>query len=573
MKRILLAVALLTAAAFAWQTATRAIRPASAPANLTALLPQGALLSIESPDFAALLERWNTSAEQKAWLASANYSVFSNSRLFGRLADAQNEFASTAGLPAQTLLPQIAGRQSAFAWYDIGNLEFLYITHLTPAQQARTTLVRQRAKWKRREAAGIPFYVRTTTAPDALAARTVAFATTGDLMLLSTREDLLAGALTQLAHPKPADALPAEPWFADASSALQQQGSTPLALHMVLNLDRLVRSPYFRSYWVQQNITEMKQYRAAVSDLYIHRGKFEDQRALLFKSPPEATPHPTHLDSLAALAPPGAVYRATATQDPAAAITALEEKLLGRETLAHTPEEDAPDPTLTAPQAGSAAQYKNDLDTRIDTPPPVSATFSNQPLTQAIQTAGLEAILTVSSAVLPDQKTTLWVPIHSAVVLRAARPWDAQTLAAALQQSLRGTLTAGNLGIAFTPSADQTYTLNGPKPLLFAIRQNDLFLADSQAMLTQLLTPHPALADPTNATLITGFDHTAQRPPYLRLTALIDGSNVTRPDPPAFFSGNLGSLSQAFQALQSERFTQFPEGPILRQTVTYTFTP
>jgi hypothetical protein len=37
---------------------------------------------------------------------------------------------------------------------------------------------------------------------------------------------------------------------------------------MTLNLAAIVRSPYFRSYWVQQNITEMKQYTAALSDLY-----------------------------------------------------------------------------------------------------------------------------------------------------------------------------------------------------------------------------------------------------------------------------------------------------------------
>ena len=568
MKRILLIVALLTAAAFAWQTAALTAKAANpGPQDLTTLLPQGALLFIESPDFAALLKRWNTSAEQQAWLASSSYSVFSNSRLFGRLSDAQTEFASTAGLPAGALLPQVAGRQSVFAWYDIGNLEFLYITRLTPAQQARITLVQQRSKWKQRQAAGIPFYIRTTTAPNAFAARTVAFATAGDLVLLSTREDLLVGALTQLAHPTPADALRAEPWFADASAVLGQQGSTTPALHMVLNLDRLVRSPYFRSYWVQQNITEMKQYRVAVSDLYIHNDVFEDQRALILKSPPEAVPTPTHLAALAALAPPGGVYRATATPDAGQAVTALEEKLLGRETLAHTTEEAAPDPSLSGPQAGSAS----DLDTRIDSPPPVSATFSNQALTEAVQAAGLESILTWSAAALPQEKTSLWVPIHSAVVLRAQHPWNPETIAAALQQSLRGTLTAGNLGLTFTSGPDHTFALNGPKPLFFTTRGNDLLLADDPSILGQLLTPHPALSEPPSATVITGFDHTAQRPPFLRLAALIDGTNVTKPDPPAFFSGNLGSLSEAFQTLQSERFTQFPEGSIVRQTVTYTF--
>ena len=78
----------------------------------------------------------------------------------------------------------------------------------------------------------------------------------------------------------------------------------------------------------------------------------------------------------------------------------------------------------------------SDLETRIDTPAPVSATYSNQDLTAALQKAGLDALLTYSSAEQPAANVPLWVPVHNAVVLHAASPWNAQTLQAALQQSL-----------------------------------------------------------------------------------------------------------------------------------------
>ena len=132
-RRLLLAATLLVAtAALAWQVA-RTRTAATPPVDLAALTPAGALLSIQSPDFTGLLASWNNSAEQKAWLASTNYSVFSNSRLFGRLTDAETEFAAASQIPAATLLPQVAGKQSLFAWYDVGNLEFLYITRMSPA--------------------------------------------------------------------------------------------------------------------------------------------------------------------------------------------------------------------------------------------------------------------------------------------------------------------------------------------------------------------------------------------------------------------------------------------------------
>jgi hypothetical protein len=86
---------------------------AAAPQSMAAMLPQGALLTIESPDFGTLLREWNASSEQRAWLASDNYSVFSRSHLFGRLDDARREFeaAAKASPRADTTLNLVRRRQ------------------------------------------------------------------------------------------------------------------------------------------------------------------------------------------------------------------------------------------------------------------------------------------------------------------------------------------------------------------------------------------------------------------------------------------------------------------------------
>ncbi len=75
-----------------------------------------------------------------------------------------------------------------------------------------------------------------------------------------------------------ADSLAAESWFTDATAAA---GKTPGDLRMTLNLEKIVSTPYFRSYWVQRNITEMKQYRSAVADLLMEAGEFREERVLL----------------------------------------------------------------------------------------------------------------------------------------------------------------------------------------------------------------------------------------------------------------------------------------------------
>ena len=86
--------------------------------------------------------------------------------------------------------------------------------------------------------------------------------------------------------------------------------------------------------------------------------------------------------------------------------------------------------------------------------------------------------------------------------------------------------------------------------------------------------------------LIAVFNHSSQRAPYLRLTSLIDGTNnqarysrkavaiapngmVGVASTPTFFSRNLGSLSDAFANLQSERVVERIIDSNLRQSVTY----
>jgi len=593
---ILAALALTTAAGAAIY---QAVAPRSVAPSMAAMLPQGALLTIESPDFAALLQDWKASPQQKSWLASDNYGVFSNSRLFGRLEDARNEFEAVAkvspdakaGIDAD-FLTQVAGRQSIFAWYDVGNLEFLYITRISAGQASNIALLKDRRGWASRQSGGTTFYLRKSSGGPAAAidqqaqsaqgkARTVAFAQVpdpgGDLLILATREDLIANALT-LIHPAPnAPSLATETWYTEASATLPPTGSAP-ALHMVLNLDRLVPSYYFRSYWVQRNVTAMKQYRAAVSDLYRERGQFREERALLLQSPDDATDSSPELTALAALAPTNGVFQAFATQDADDAVAALGEKLLGRITFAETTEEAAPDPTLEVVQSGSAG----DLETRIDAPAPVTAAISDHALAEAVKAANLDAMLTYSTAQLPAA-AGLWVPIHSAVVMHGTAGWNPQTLQTALQQSLRANLTTADFGMDFradTTGGQAIYTLSGLKPLFFAVSGKLCLLSDDRALLATLLAgaarPVPASAP---ATIVAGFDHSSQRAPFARLTTLVDGTNQSRlvaqtQDPqnhaqPAFFSGNLRSLSDTFAALASERFTERRDGPAIRQTVLY----
>ncbi|MDP9051788.1 MAG: hypothetical protein M3O31_13880 [Acidobacteriota bacterium] len=594
------AIALLlfaTVVAVAYQV--RSAQRSAAAKPLTAYVPQDALLTIESPDFASLLQRWSNSAESKTWLASDNYAVFQNSRLFGRLGDAQTSFASAAGIPAGAdLLKEVAGKESIFAWYDIGKLEFIYITRMPAAQANQGQLFQSRANFQRRHAGNADFYIRTSGTDYSTVAFAQVSTPSGDLFILATREDLIANALSLIAAPTPTNSVRQEPWFRDASAALPAQKPAP-ALHMVLNLDRIALDPHFRSYWIQRNTTWTRQFRAAASDLYLEPTRFREERVLIPKSPEPANSF--DVASLAALAPPSTgVFRAIATQDPSVAITAIQEKLLGSITAAPADAQYAPDPDLKAPQTGSAS----DLETRIDAIPLVSTAASTDALAEFLRSANLDGVLTLCSAQSPLEKDGLWVPIHSAVILHAANSANPRILASALRRALGGSLTAANIGIDFHPSDDAgttIYAVTGPRPLLFATSSttahgNLILLSDDRSTLLELLHNlgnNSSEANSTPASLVAVFNPTSERAPYIRLTSLIDGTNnqtsnnqtsnsatdaATGPNgsvavtsAPTFFSRNIGSLSDTFSTLQSERVVERIVDSNIRQTVTYSW--
>src|ERR1700683_5557266 len=111
------------------------------PQPLARVFPSGALLYLEAKDFQTELRAWNASDEQRRWLASAQYERFQRSNLYLKLKQAWTEFTAAAGfLPDSALVASLAGGQSALAIYDIGNLEFLYVTRIPTARATETAL-------------------------------------------------------------------------------------------------------------------------------------------------------------------------------------------------------------------------------------------------------------------------------------------------------------------------------------------------------------------------------------------------------------------------------------------------
>ena len=557
---ILIAVACIGVSWGAYQATTPA-QPV-----LSRFVPPGAVLYLQAKDFSSLLEDWGKSSEKQLWLKSSNYEIFSRSRLFLRLKDASSEFSKAAGIPTgANLLSQVAGKESALAIFDIGKLEFLYMTRLPSTSSTQSTLWQMRSKFETRSAGNVSFFVRR----DPESGRDVAFAVAGDYLLLATREDLVASAL-QLMAGGDAHSIETEGWWSRPVAAAGSDGD----LRMVLNLEKIVPSPYFRSYWIQQNITDMKQYSAAISDLTRSGKEYREDRILLRKAlgtaDTSAGPGPASVADVVRLVPAQAgVYEAKADPTPVDCLALLEPKILAPHLGPAAAEKLAPQVQLTSGVTGA----RTDLETRIDQPPakasaPVDSTAALRNLLVANPAS---ATLQVQST--EQDKDGVFVRIHSAVVLLGKSEWNERAVLSSLVDFVQPSFTTGDLGLEWQRNGAY-FELNGLWPLKVTVQGKYLFVSDDAGLLASLLANTNRKPNLQPALFAAGFDHQREKENFVRLTGLLDksGDGSGARNAPNFFSDNIGSLSSVLAGLSSETIVVRDAGDKVNQTVTYEWT-
>jgi len=563
MKRVGVVFVIALVCAVIGRAAYQAAVPSKPP--LSKYVPAGSLLYLEANDFSSLLADWNASGEKKEWITTSNYEVFSRSRLFLRLKGAGDQFAAAAGLrPNMNFVSQVSGTDSVLALYDIGKLEFLYVTYLPSAKSMQTTLWQTRAKFEPRNAGGVSFYIRR----DPESQKEVAFAVSGDYLLLATREDLMAGAL-QLMSGSTNHTIESERWWSQAVASAGPVGD----LRMVMNLEKIVPSPYFRTYWVQQNITDMKQYSAAVSDLFRSSNQYREERVLIGKTPPPAMAAEglEAAASLVRLIPASAgIYEAKAYPSADSCFDLIETKLLAPHLGPAPTSEIAPQVQLTSGETGRGS----DLETRIDKPaierPAAQQTASA--LKDLLDKNQILASLQVQST--ERDPSGVFIRIHSGIVLAAASDWDEAAIRSALAEFVRPGLTASEHGVAWQQQSGYS-KLDGLWPLAIGVRGRHLLIADDPALIEAMLANFSRKPDLKSASFVAGFSHEREQGSFARFVGVVDRPSLAQSDTPGmerqpqFFSENIASLSTTLAGISAERIIVHVDGDTVRQTVTY----
>jgi hypothetical protein len=578
MKRALLLAALLVSAAGYVFLQTTAPAP-----QLATLMPRGALLYLEAPDFGRLLRDWDESKVKADWLDSGNYAVFSRSNLFTKLEEVYGQYGEAAGfVPGLQSIVEIAGTDSALALYEIRDVEFLFIGRVADADIMKSQLWAVRDKFEQRQAGGLPFYLRT----DPASKRTVAFAFAKGLLLLATRDDLLAQALELLAGVGQASrpvtlvaSIASDHWYRDATAAAPNSGE----LRLVMNLEALVKSVYFRSYWVQRNAATVRRYWAGVADVKRSSGNITETRVFLRTpealQPARETPGSASPSDLLALVPPDAgLYKASVIADSSEVAALIVQKLIGPQTQRSRDWRYAPMALSPDLAAGSEA----DLETRIDEQPlPADAGISDSEAAARamVEKAGARSVLSLQAS---SPAAGTFVPMGSVIVLAGARDWDRDSVRSALTAAAGKLWTTSQLGAGWvggTSGGHPIERLDGLGTLMFADRGRLLFLSNDSRLLGAALD-RVGTRPPAGAfTFAAGFRHLRERPNYERVMTALDfasssgnrgpGSGNSQGGTPTFFTGNIASLSRILSQVTEVRVTEEERGVATLQTVRY----
>jgi hypothetical protein len=455
----------------------------------------------------------------------------------------------------------VAGAESALALYDIGKLEFLYVTRLPSARIVENALWRTRGTYEPRDAAGTPFYVRI----DPESQRVVAFGVRDRYLVLATREDLVAGALTLIGG-RNGTSVETDGWFAQAVKAAGPRGD----LRLVANLGMLVRQPHFRSYWVQENITELRQYASAVSDLTRTPSELREERVLLRAEERPVTGDAAALGDILRLVPDAAgLYRAWIAPPAEQAATLIFEKVIA--TSSATAQR-----VLAAPRLGSTAPASGggrDFEWHIDEAPRAlgPTTYQMAALGELLGGDALIAMLHVEATRAAGDG--VFVDRGSVIVLARSAGWPPGAAREALRTLVDPVWTKAHPGTRWVESRDGTQAfsrLEGLDRLAVAERGTLLFVANDPALLTAVLDAASKPAIAVDGAYAAGFRHALERGRFVSMMRFVDHAAAGSENrEPLFFSENLASLSDTLSRVDSASIVVRDRGTAVSQTMTY----
>ncbi len=546
MKRTFILALAAGAAAVAWYQGGTSPRP------LAQVFPSGALVYLEAKDFAQLLSEWDSSTVKRDWLRSANYDEFQRSNLYLKLNGFYKAYGSAAGfLPDMASLRSLAGDESALALYDLQSVQFAYVTRISESKAVQSRLWLARGSFQSRQAAGIPFYTKSAENVE------LAFAVANGYLLISSGQERMAGMLGLLTK-KDTPSVAGEGWYKNVTGA----AGAPGELRLAMNLEALVENTYFRSYWVQRNVSDVRRFVSGVADIRGAAGEIQEQRTFLKRPglqeelpPAEAIAGAT---ALAQLAPDDAgLYRVWAMPRANDAAALIESHILNPR-----PKNEAMPRYAPVEDQNVGAGNEADLETRIDEPPlPTAGNQNSGDLLKLLADTDVLAMVQVQSG--KARPASPFIALPCAIGLTGRRAWNADRV----KDAIDGEWTTQTHG------THTIYRAGGLGQVSFVTEDSLLIVANDSDLLQSMLDRRANTTSSLNATYAAFFRHDRERSNFGRMMTALDFAQPRAGQAPAFFSGNIASLSSALRRVKGIEVVERTTTDRVEQRVTYSLAP
>ena len=219
------------------------------------------------------------------------------------------------------------------------------------------------------------------------------------------------------------------------------------------------------------------------------------------------------------------------------------------------------------------AGSEGDLETRIDEQPlPSDAGISDSvaAVRAMIDKTGARALLLVEWS-SPVAGTLIQLP--SVIVIEGSQDWDRDSLRNSLAAAAGKLWTTSGLGarwVSGTAGRHPIERLDGLGTLMFANNGRLLFVSNDGRLLAAVLDRTGTRPVAAAFTYAAGFRHLRERSNYESVMAALDfTSSSSHGGAPAFFSGNIASLSRVLSSVSEVGVTEEQKANATVQTVLY----
>jgi hypothetical protein len=378
---------------------------------------------------------------------------------------------------------------------------------------------------------------------------------------------LLIEALALIQSNSGTGSLAEESWYQDAVRAMGSEALDRVALRLVMDLPSVIKTPYFRSYWIQRNTADLRGYSAFMSQLTRRPAAMEENRVLVHAAEVSNPAHDTATVELQRFIPDNAgLVRLWDTASTNFAMDLIRQKFFAAGERQSGPRRYAPVLNLDA-SAGS----EGDFQTRIDEAPKPSlgGSLILEPLGAVVEAADIQAVMQLESSLPPGDST--FIQSDVALALRAAKPWSLSQVQSALTAAGASYQTVSAIGLqwrSITSGARTFWQWDGLIPLTICVDGQTLWIGRTAGLLTAALSwPASAAAQP--AAYLARYNHRAELGPYLSIMRMLDLSEQQNYS--AFFSDNIGSLASTLDVIQSLSVKVNDTGLVQRQAIRYEF--